>query len=97
MMVKAYWINCYRSVTDEAALARYVKVAGPAIVARGGRILARGLPAKTYEAGLAERTVVIEFESLERAIAAFESPEYQAAADILRGVAERDIRIVPGE
>jgi len=79
---------------DEATLADYAKVAGPAIESHGGRFLARGNPAKTYEAGLAQRLVIIEFESLERAIAAYESPEYQAALDILRNFAERDVRII---
>jgi len=51
-MAKGYWITCYRSVTDEAALANYATVAGPGIEAHGGRFLARGNPVKMYEAGL---------------------------------------------
>jgi uncharacterized protein (DUF1330 family) len=56
--------------------------------------LARGNPAKTYEAGVSERVVIVEFESLERAIAAYESAEYQAALGILGNSAERDVRII---
>jgi uncharacterized protein (DUF1330 family) len=41
-MAEGYWITFYRSVSDPAALAAYAKLAGPAIVANGGRFLARG-------------------------------------------------------
>ena len=95
-MAKAYWIAAYRSVTNPAALAEYARLSGPAIVAAGGRILVRGTPAKTYEAGLDQRTVVIEFESVEAAMAAHDSPAYQAAMKALGDGAERDIRIVEG-
>jgi uncharacterized protein (DUF1330 family) len=54
------------------------------------------MPARTYEAGLNQRTGVIEFDSLEKAIATFESPEYQTAKKLLEGSAERDIRMVEG-
>ena len=62
----------------------------------GGRFLVRGLPAKTYEAGIAQRTVVIEFDSVAAAIAAHDSPGYQAALVALGDAAERDMRIVEG-
>ena len=58
-MPKAYWIACYRSISRPAALADYAKLAGPAIAGAGGRFLARGGVAKTYEAGLDQRTVLI--------------------------------------
>lgn len=93
-MAKGYWITCYRSVTDEATLANYARVAGPAIGAHGGRFLARGNPAKAYEAGLNRRLVIIEFESVQKAIEAYESPEYQTALAILKDSAERDVRII---
>ena len=95
-MPKAYWIACYREVKDAAALAEYAKLAGPAIWAAGGRILVRGTPARTLEAGLSQRTVVIEFESIDRALAAYDSPAYQAARKLLGDTAVRDIRIVEG-
>ena len=95
-MVKAYWIAAYRSVSNPDALAAYAKLSGPAITAAGGRILARGLPAQVYEAGLQQRTVVIEFDSVEQAWAAHDSPAYQAALVVLAGAAERDLRILEG-
>lgn len=95
-MPKGYWITFYRAVSNPAALAAYAKLAGPAIAAGGGRFLVRGTPAKTYEAGLDQRSVVIEFESLERAIAAYESPAYQEARKLLEGSVERDVRMLDG-
>jgi uncharacterized protein (DUF1330 family) len=95
-MAKAYWITCYREITEPAKLAAYTKLAGPAIEAGGGRILARGLAEQVYEAGLLERTVLIEFQSIEHAIAVHDSPAYQAALAALGGGAVRDLRIVPG-
>lgn len=95
-MPKAYWIATYRSVSNPDALAAYAKLGGPAIMAAGGRILARGLPAQVYEAGLVERTVLIEFDSVEQARAAHDSPAYQEARALLAGGVEREIRIVEG-
>lgn len=95
-MAKGYWITLYRSVSNPAALAAYAKVAGPAITSGGGRFLVRGTPAKTYEAGLNQRCVVIEFDSLAKAIATYEGPAYQAAEKLLEGSAERDVRMVEG-
>lgn len=95
-MAKGYWITFYRKIVNAEALAAYAKLAGPAIEAGGGTFLARGVPAKTYDAGINERAVLIEFPSVEKAIATFESPAYQAAAKLLAGAVERDVRIVPG-
>ena len=92
----AYWISNYRAVHDEAKLAAYAELAGPALVAAGARFLARGLPAKVYEQGLEQRVVVIEFDSVEAAVAAHDSPAYQEALDALGDGVERDLRIVPG-
>lgn len=95
-MSKAYWISAYRSVSDEAALAAYAKLAAPALLAAGGRFLARGLPAQVYENGLNQRTVIIEFDSVAQAIAAHDSAAYQQALRALAGGADRDLRIVEG-
>lgn len=95
-MAKGYWITFYRSVSDPTALAEYTKLASPAIQAGGGRFIVRGKPFKTYEAGLDQRTVVIEFDSVQSAVATYESPGYQAAVKVLEGAAERDLRILEG-
>ncbi len=95
-MAKAYWVVCYRKIKDPEKLAAYAKIAGPAIQAAGGRFLVRGTPAKTYEGGLKERTVVSEWESLEKALAGHDTPGYQEALRALGDGAERDLRIVEG-
>jgi uncharacterized protein (DUF1330 family) len=96
-MPKAYWVVCYKSITNPDKLAAYAKLAGPAIQAAGGKFLVRSpSPAKTYEAGLNQRTVVTEFESVAKAIAAHDSPGYQEALRVLGDAVERDMRIVEG-
>jgi len=95
-MPKAYWIANYRSISNPAAVSAYGELAGPALKAAGGRILARGTPAKTYEHGLNQRIVVIEFDSVAAAVAAYESDAYKAALRVLGNAADRDIRIVEG-
>jgi len=95
-MAKGYWISAYRAVKDAEKLAAYAKLAGPAITAGGGRFLARGEPVKVYEHGLKQRTVLIEFDSVEQAIATHDSAAYQVALAALGDGAEREIRIVEG-
>jgi uncharacterized protein (DUF1330 family) len=95
-MAKAYWVACYHSISNPDALADYAKLAGPEIAAAGGRFLARGDAAKAYEAGIAQRVVLIEFDSVDRAVAAHDSQAYQAALKVFNNAAKRDLRIVEG-
>ncbi len=95
-MAKGYWVTAYRAVTDPAKLAKYAALAGPAIVAGGGKFLIRGEAAVAYEAGVKARTVVIEFPSVQAATATHDSPAYQEALAALAGGAERDLRIIEG-
>ncbi|MCM3920091.1 DUF1330 domain-containing protein [Frankia sp. AiPs1] len=92
----AYWISIYQEIVDERKVAAYAELAGPALRAAGGTFVARGLPEQTYEAGEKTRTVLIEFDSVEAARAAHDSPAYQKALAVLDGGAVRDMRIVPG-
>jgi uncharacterized protein (DUF1330 family) len=96
-MAKAYWITTYRSISNPEALAAYAKLAAPALTASGGRFLARGTAAKAMEQGLMQRTVLIEFDNVDKAVAAYNSPGYKEALVALgKNAAERDIRIVEG-
>jgi uncharacterized protein (DUF1330 family) len=95
-MAKAYWVVCYREIKDPAKLAAYAKLSGPAIEAGGGRILARGTAVKAYESGQLERTVLIEFDSVEHAVTVHDSPAYQAALKALDDGAVRDMRVIGG-
>ena len=95
-MAKAYWISNYRAINDAEKMAAYAALAKPAIEAAGGTFIARGMPAATYELGLKERVTLIEFDSLDQALAAHDGAAYQEALAALDGAAERDIRIVEG-
>lgn len=95
-MAKGYWIAFYRSISDQDVLSKYGQLARPIIESHGGKVLSRGNAIKVYEAGINQRVVLIEFENVEKAIAAYESAEYQAAAKILDGFVERDLRMVEG-
>ncbi len=95
-MAKGYWINVFHSIKDQKKFEAYRDLAGPVMQASGGKFLVRGNPAQTYEHGLAQRVVVIEFPSVAHATAAHDSPAYQEALKLLGNGAERDIRIVEG-
>ena len=95
-MAKAYWISTYQSVRDPDKLAAYAKLATAAIDKAGARVVARGQALKAYEHGLLERSVILEFDSVEAAVAMHDGPEYQAALAALGDGAVRDLRIVPG-
>jgi uncharacterized protein (DUF1330 family) len=95
-MPKAYAVVTYRSVSDPEKLAAYAKLAGPAIAPFGARFLARGNAVVAREQGVKERTVVAEYPSLEKAIAAYDSPAYGEALKALSNGAVRDFRIVEG-
>jgi uncharacterized protein (DUF1330 family) len=95
-MAKGYWIVFYRKIIKPEALAAYAKLATTAIQEGGGRFLARGVPQRVFDSGVKERVVLIEFDSVDNAVATFESPNYQAAAKLLTGAVDRDVRIIEG-
>src|SRR6218665_55537 len=72
-MNKGYWVTTYRNISDPTALAAYAELAPAAIAAAGGRFVVRGMPSEVHEQGLSERTIVIEFPSVEHAVAAYAS------------------------
>jgi uncharacterized protein (DUF1330 family) len=95
-MAKGYWVSVYRTISDPEKLAAYNKLAAPAVQAGGGRTLVRGGRVVARDAGIAGRTVLVEFDSFEQAVAAYESAAYQEALAALSGGVERDFRIVEG-
>ncbi|MBM7124495.1 DUF1330 domain-containing protein [Dyella flava] len=86
----------FRSISNPDGFEKYVAAATPVIQAKGGRVLAAGLPDFNYEAGLSQNVAIVEFDNLQTADAAYRSPEYQAAVRYLVGAAERDVRIIEG-
>jgi uncharacterized protein (DUF1330 family) len=96
-MAKGYWVVTYRAIHNPEAFKRYASLAPAAVQAHGGRFLVRGMAAKVYEAGIQQRVVVIEFDSLAQALSAHDTPAYQAALkELAGGAVERDLRIVEG-
>src|SRR5215471_1889655 len=96
-MKKGYWVVAYRSIVDESAVKAYAALAVPAVQSFGGRFLTSSTSqVRTYEAGMRQRTIIVEFDSYDIALAAHESEAYQNALQALGSGAERDFRIVEG-
>ena len=96
-MKRGYWVVAYRSISDESAVKAYAALAVPAIQSFGGRNLTTSTSqVQAYEVGLQQRTIVVEFDSYDFALAAHESEAYQKALQALGSGAERDFRIVEG-
>ena len=96
-MAKGYWVVAYHGIKNQEAFQSYAKLAMPAIQAAGGKYLVRGNPTKTYESGLNQRVVIIEFPSIQAAIACHDGAPYQEALKHLAGDAvKRDMRVVEG-
>ena len=95
-MPKGYMVVTYRQIADEATMQAYANLAVPALLALGARFLVRapGHEVDAREAGMQERTVIIEFPSKAAAMAAYDSEAYQAAVRLLVGKADRDVRFV---
>ncbi|MER0240629.1 DUF1330 domain-containing protein [Streptomyces sp. HSW2009] len=95
-MAKGYWVSAYRTIVHPEKLAAYNELAAPAVAAGGGRLLAIDSRVVAHDAGIAERTILIEFDSFEQAVAAHASDAYQKALAALADGVERDFRIVEG-
>lgn len=94
-MPKAYWI-AHVDVQDPEPYGVYAKLASACFVKYGANILARGGEYEPLEGAIRARNVVIEFESMEQALACYHSPEYQAAKAHRLGKAEAELLIVQG-
>ena len=95
-MPKGYMISAHRSERDPVKGAAYSELAEDAIVAAGGRFLAKGGKVVAKENGIVQRTVLIEFDSFDAAVAAYESEAYQKVLEALSGGADRDVRLFEG-
>ena len=96
-MKKGYWVVVYRAISDESAVKAYGALAVPAVESFGGRFLTRSTSQiEAHEAGSQQRTILVEFDNYDRAVAARESEAYQKALEALGSGAERDFRIVEG-
>ena len=91
----AYWMSKVQ-ITDEAGYGEYAKRAGPAIEKHGGRFLARGGKCVTLEGDEYPRNVLVEFASVEPAVARYYSKEYQEAWEFQKDAATREVCIIEG-
>ena len=85
------------TVRDAATYERYKELAPPSIAAYGGRYIVRGGATETLEGSWRPtRFVVLEFPSVERARAWWNSPEYAAAKALRQASAETEMLLVEG-
>jgi uncharacterized protein (DUF1330 family) len=94
-MPKGYWMAHVR-ITDAANYPKYRDAAGKAIAAYGGRFLARAGRCELPEGAGYDRNVIVEFDSYERAVACYHSPEYKAAAKLRLAYSDSTFTIVEG-
>jgi uncharacterized protein (DUF1330 family) len=84
-------------VTDPSGYEDYKKLAPPSISAYGGTYLARGGRTELLEGGwLPSRLVIVQFESLERARAWVDSPEYSQARQLRHKTAVTNMVVIEG-
>jgi uncharacterized protein (DUF1330 family) len=94
--MKAYWI-AHVDVTDPQQYSEYTQRGPAAFKLYGGKFLARGGRSQALEGReTPQRTVIIEFESYEQAVACYRSPQYQEAMSHRQGAAQAQIVIVEG-
>ena len=94
--MKAYWI-AHVDVTDPDQYSQYTQRAPAAFAIYGGRMLARGGRSEALEGrATPQRSVVIEFDSYEQALACYHSQQYQAAKRYRLDVAKAEVIIVEG-
>ena len=69
----------------------------PAIQSAGGCFLARVVPGESDEGGINERVALVEFDSVDKAVAVTDNARYKEALKALgTGNVERDMRVVEG-
>jgi len=96
-MNKGYWVVAYRKVGDQATVKNYAALLVPVLGKFGARMLVSPTSVVTAkEAGLEQMTIVIEFDSYEIALAAYESDDHKKALAALDSGDDRDFRIAEG-
>lgn len=94
-MAKGYWIG-HVDVEDAEVYDQYRAANAAPFREFGARFLVRGGQQQVQEGSARGRTVVIEFDSYEQAIACYQSDAYQAAKAIRDPVSTGDMVIVEG-
>ena len=94
-MAKGYWV-AHVDVDDIEAYKKYVAANAGPFAEFGARFLVRGGDQAVREGVVRKRTVVLEFDSYETAVACYESDAYQQAKAIRDPVSTGDLVIVQG-
>ena len=94
-MSKTYWIARV-DVSDPETYKKYVETGKPAFERHGAKFLARGGKTEVLEGKARARNVIIEFASMDDALACYNSPEYSAARKIRQSVSEGEFVLVEG-
>ena len=94
--MKAYWI-AHVDIADADHYSQYTQRAPAAFAEFGAKFLARGGRSEALEGrATPQRSVVIEFDSYEQALACYHSDLYQEAKGHREGVARAEVIIVEG-
>ena len=94
-MPKAYIIGRV-DVRDPEAYKKYVETARPAYERNGARFVVRGGKTEVLEGQARARNVVVEFPSMEAALACYNSPEYTEARKIRQSISDGEFIVVEG-
>ena len=94
-MPKAYWV-AHVDVNDPAAYENYKAANAVAFAKYGAKFIVRGGKQTIREGQSRARTVVLEFQDYDTAMACYNSPEYQKALAIRKDISTGDLVIVEG-
>ncbi len=94
-MPKGYWI-AHVNVSNPDTYPDYVATAKPAFEEYGAKFLVRGGAYACVEGETGERHVIIEFDSMEKALACYNSEQYQKAIAVRQSASTGTITIVEG-
>jgi uncharacterized protein (DUF1330 family) len=94
-MAKGYWIAS-GEVSDVEQYKKYAAANAIPFAKYGARFLVRGGAFECMEGSTASRNVVIEFDSYEKALACYRSPEYQAAIELRKPVSKLNLIVIQG-
>ena len=95
MTQKGYWMAMV-DVTDPDGYPQYVAANAAAFEKYGAKFVVRGGQGQVFEGPAASRLVVIEFDSYQKALDCYHSPEYQAALKLRKQFSTAHFAIVEG-
>ena len=95
-MIMSAFIISQVEARDAQALAAYRRLAERSIASFDGRYLVRGGKQSVLEGDWTGQTVIVEFPSLERARAWYDSPDYASARALAPKALTRNLLLIEG-